>query len=48
MLRCQCNQSLAPSIEKWIGTDQERANVLWGKRSEGCFNFLIGAAIEND
>jgi hypothetical protein len=48
VLRRQCHQSLSPGVEERIGAHQESGNVLAGKRGKGCFDFLIGAGIEND
>jgi hypothetical protein len=48
MLRCQRDESFPPCVEKRISAYQERSNVLRRKRSKGCFDPFIGAAIEND
>jgi hypothetical protein len=48
MLRCQCNQSFSPCVEKRISAYQKRTNALRVKRSKRCFDLLIGASIEND
>ena len=48
MARRQCGQLDTPTIEKWVGSDQERVGPLAREGCEDCIYLPGGAGIEDN